>query len=375
MSVTDYQVCIVGCHGIPANYGGFETFAEQFSLHLAQRGWKVSVYCQQNGTGRIQTELFNDIELVHIPVQTGGALGTIVFDLKSTFHVLQRKGKILVLTLGYNTALFSLPYRIRRIPNIINMDGLEWKRAKWGLIEKAWLYLNERVGCLIANHLIADHPEIKKHLSKNCSKSKITTAPYTAKIIQRSESSLIEKYNLQADGYILVIARPEPENSILEIVNAFSLEQRNCKLVILGKYNRQIPYHRKVQDVTNKDVCFLGAIYDQEIVGALRFFARFYIHGHTVGGTNPSLVEALAAGSAVIAHDNIFNRWVAGGAACYFSDTVSCAEQIKRLLTDDAYLQQLKENSRTQMNTHFDREFILNTHEKIIRDVIENQKN
>ena len=132
-----------------------------------------------------------------------------------------------------------------------------------------------------------------------------------------------------------VIARPEPENSVLEIVQAFSAERRDVKMVVLGKFDvRASRYHAQVREAAGADVLFPGAIYDPVVVRSLRAHAMFHVHGHTVGGTNPSLVEAMGAGNAVLAHDNPFNRWVAQKSAIYFRGVEDCRQRIDQLLAN-----------------------------------------
>ena len=312
------QIQILGIRGIPAEHGGFETFAEQFSLYLVKNGWQVTVYCQINNTGPITQDFWQGIKRVNIPVPSPGAKGTIIFDWISTR--LAASKKIPVLLLGYNTAVFSIFYRLKNIPNIINMDGIEWRRAKYNTLARAWLLLNEKLGAMLGNHLIADHPEIKNHLAHFSSPSKITTIPYGATLLKSADASFLEHFSLEPGRYAILVARPEPENSILDIVKAYSIEKRGIPLIILGDFkpddNR---FHNMVMDAANKEILFPGAIYDQPAVQALRYYARYYIHGHRVGGTNPSLVEALGAGSAVLAHGNRFNRWVTGNQQIYFS--------------------------------------------------------
>ena len=132
---------------MPAAHGGFETFAEHLALHLVQRGWRVTVYCQEEGSGPAVQDEWQGVQRVRIPVAQAGPRGTIVFDWKATLHA-AAAGE-LCLTLGYNTALFCAVLRLRGVPNVINMDGIEWSRAKWGPVAKAWLWLNDWAGCLL----------------------------------------------------------------------------------------------------------------------------------------------------------------------------------------------------------------------------------
>lgn len=356
---------ILGVRGVPARHGGFESFAERLSLFLVESGWDVTVYCQEAGKGAVSESLWRGIRRVHIPVQRGGAAGTIVFDWRATCHALSQDG--LFLTLGYNTAIFNLLQRLKGQTNIINMDGIEWRRDKWGLLAKSWFWLNERAGCWIGNHLVADHPRIREHLASRVSVEKITMIPYGAEKVSDADASLLVPFGVEPDRFSVVIARPEPENSFLEMVRAFSRERRDHKLVVLGNFRSDSnPYHRQVMAAASDEVIFPGAIYDAPVVQALRFYSRFYLHGHRVGGTNPSLVEAMGAGCAVIAHDNPFNRWVAGVDAAYFVDEPACAELLENLLTDNAAIARMKAASSARFAERFTWDQVLREYEDLL---------
>lgn len=342
---------ILGTRGIPASHGGFETFAEYLSLYLVKKGWRVVVYCQEDGKGPIFSDNWNGVERIRIPISYEGARGTIIFDLKSTVDASRYSD--LCLTLGYNTAIFCLIFRFKKIFNVINMDGLEWKRDKWRFHERVWLWLNERLGCWFGNHLIADHPEIKNHLETRVNSEKITMIPYGSEEILQAKVDSVISLGLTPGNYLTVIARPEPENSIIEIVRGFSKKNRGCKLVVLGNYNESNLYHRSVKAAASAEVIFTGAIYDKEVVQALRFHSLAYIHGHQVGGTNPSLVEALGARNAVIAHDNKFNRWVAGTSALYFSDELDFDRCISILINDKNLVEKMRNESKSRFVEDF----------------------
>ncbi|MBI5557986.1 MAG: DUF1972 domain-containing protein [Deltaproteobacteria bacterium] len=365
------QIAILGTRGIPAKHGGFETFAEHFALYLVDKGWEVSIYCQDEENGDIFEDSWRGVHRVHIPVSQAGAKGTVVFDWKSTWHATARKRP--VLTLGYNTAIFCMLYRFHGIYNIINMDGIEWRRAKWSLPERVWLYMNEKLGAWLGNHLIADHPEIKKHLIQFVGERKVTVIPYAADILDAADEGLLAAHGLQKNGYAIIIARPEPENSILEVVAAFSRKKRHMHLAVLGNFSPETnEYHKKVIEAAGDEVKFLGAIYDQAVVQSLRFFARLYIHGHTVGGTNPSLVEALGARSAVLAQNNKFNRWVAGEKARYFLTEDDCARELDTILNDDALIAEMKDFSHQQITTRFTWDKVHKAYEQLLIEAMRN---
>lgn len=358
-------VRILGTHGVPAAYGGFETAAENIALFLVKQGWRVVVYCQIKGKEDISEDTWNGIERVRIPINTPGWKGTSKFDWISINHACQFRD--LCLTFGYNTAVFNIRQRLKGIPNVINMDGIEWSRARWGFVRQAILYINERIGCLAGNHLIADHPEIEKYLMTRAPKSKITTITYGADPLPEAPEDPVRQFGLEPGKYFNLIARPIPENSILEMVQGFSMKSRGYKLAILGKFEPETDdYHCQVIEAASDEVVFLGAIYDKSTVQALRYHSLAYVHGHTVGGTNPSLVEAMAAGNPVIAHDNRYNRWVARDAAAYFDSADSFSDCIDKLLSSSSHLEAMKAASKQRFFEEFTWDYVASQYEQLL---------
>jgi glycosyltransferase involved in cell wall biosynthesis len=358
------KVSIVGTRGVPARHGGFETFAEHLSLYLVARGHEAVVYCQGPADEPFYEDEWCGVKRVHIPA-ADGPRGTITFDLQSVWHSASTDG--VILTLGYNTAIFSLFYRLKNVPHVMNMDGIEWKRDKWSPAQRAWLWANEFLGAQLANHLIADHPEIKNHLSRHTRQEKITVIPYGEETLSSVSQTGPDSLGLKAGRYFLVIARPEPENSILEIVRAYSSKARSIPLVILGKYEPEAhDFHKQVLAAAGTGVMFPGAIYDRDVVSSLRYHAAAYIHGHRVGGTNPSLVESMAAGSAVIAHDNRFSRWVAGPDARYFTDAASLEKIFDDVVSDPSALSSMRTGIRQRQAEFFEKYDVLGRYEALL---------
>lgn len=356
---------ILGTRGIPAAHGGFETFAEYLALYLVDKGWRVVVYCQEDGEGPTFYDTWQGVERVRIPVKADGPKGTIIFDWKATWHAAQYKD--LCLTLGYNTAIFCALLRLKGVPNLINMDGIEWSRAKWSGLAKAWFWLNDWMGCWLGNHLIADHPEIKRHLETRVKSDKITMIPYGADAVSEPDYSPILAMGLTPGNYLTVIARAEPENSLLEIVQGFSSKTRGYKLVVLGNYSQQNAYHQAVKAAASSEVLFPGAIYDKTVVQALRYYGSAYIHGHQVGGTNPSLVEALGAGNAIIAHDNRFNYWVAGEGASFFSGAKQFSDLLDNIMSDADRLSAMRTASLNRFQSMFTWSRVLEQYEHVLQ--------
>jgi len=357
-------VRILGTHGVPAAYGGFETAAENIALVLRDRGWRVVVYCQEQGSGPIRYDEWNGIERVTISVPREGWLGTSQFDLLSIKHAARYRD--VCLTLGYNTAIFNLLQRIKGIPNVINMDGIEWSRSRWGLFRQSILWTNERIACWVGNELIADHPEIHDYLLTRAKASKITMITYGAHAITEAPTEPVTDRGLEPGRYLTLICRPIPENNLLELVQGFSRSERGVKLAILGNYDPDDQYHRLVLNAASDEVVFLGAVFDNAVVQSLRLHSLGYLHGHTVGGTNPSLVEAMAVGNPIIAHDNPYNRWVAQDAALYFADTADADAQITELLENSALRNSLSAASRRRHAEEFTWEHVAGQYESLL---------
>ncbi len=330
---TPGKVAILGTRGIPAAYGGFESFAERFALHLVERGWDVSVYCQVEHPAPLY-EMWRGVELISLQTKNTGAAQTAVFDLRATLHSLGRPH--LPLVLGYNTAILSVLYKLAGRSAIMNMDGIEWQRTRWSPGVRNWLRANEWLGCHLHDHLIADHEEIKKHLEQTVRGDKITVIPYGAEPVVGARADILEPLGLKPGEFAVTIARMVPENSVLEAVRGWTRAGFTMPLVVLGNHTADDEFCREVVATAGSNVRFLGAIYDKDVVQSLRYFSRFHIHGHRVGGTNPSLVEALAAGSPILAHDNRFNRGVAQGAGLYFNDEDQLIEAAKAFIEMDS---------------------------------------
>lgn len=225
------------------------------------------------------------------------------------------------------------------------MDGIEWKRQKWGLIAKTWFYLNELAGLWLGNHLVADHPGIKQHLQRAVNPNKITMIPYGADRVAKGSEGPLGRYGLKSGQYGILIARPEPENSILEVVQAYSQKFRGMPLVVLGNYKDDHAYQASVKTAASDEVLFVGAIYDKQIVQALRAHCRFYVHGHQVGGPTPlwlrrsvpeirclPMIILLTSGSRLRV-PSILAMWQV------------IANQLDRLLSDDQLILSLQENA------------------------------
>lgn len=358
---------IMGTRGVPAAHSGYEYFAAALAPYLVSRGWGVNVYCQDDEGEDGWEDDWNGVRRIHFVPRTKGTLGTMEFDAKCVKDVLKRPGIDLVL--GYNTAAFNIVQRLVGRKVAMNMDGIEWQRGKWSFPAKAWFYLNELIGGNIVNMPIADHPEMERHLRPRTLRP-ITMIPYGADAVTDAPTEPLARFGVEPGRYFVKIGRTVPENSILEIIRAFSRSRRDAKLVVLGNFLPDNPYHVACREAASDEVIFPGAIFDHAIVKPLRFHARAYFHGHTVGGTNPSLCEALGAGNAVIAHGNRFNRWVAGEGQLYFENEDQCDAAIRELLSSDTRVEQARLAARARHAEAFTWPIILSAYEEALSGLI-----
>lgn len=359
-------ISIIGTRGIPAQHGGFETFAERLALHLRDRGWRVTVYCQvDEGSSAPIIDQWEGIRRVTFAAGSG-AIGTMAFDWKCVMHARRERGVKLVL--GYNTAVFSALLRFSQDAVLTNMDGIEWKRAKWPWHGRIWLYFNEWIGALTSTKLIADHPEIERHLRRRRSKDDIVMIPYGADPIVEASEGPVRDLGLTPGKYLISIGRMEPENNILPMVEAYSRRPREIQMVCLGKLEPATnAYHAEIISAGSDRVKFPGAIYSPEIIKSLRFHAAAYCHGHSVGGTNPSLVEALGAGNPVIAHGNKYNRWVCGSDQLFFGGSDDFERIIDRIESEPEVLVSASVGARKRHSEVFKWLPVLEQYEEICR--------
>lgn len=309
------KVAILGARGIPAQYGGFETFAEQLAIRLVERGHDVTVFCEG---AQCTSEKYKGVDLRFVRVRDLGPLTTVIYD--ATCLWIARSAFDVIYMLGYgSSALCWLP-RIWGRQVWINMDGLEWARAKWNSIARLYLRLAETIAMTTPNRIIADAAAIKANLqSRHRKLPPCDVIPYGCEIVTSADSDQLRLFGLNPGSYFLVVCRFEPENHIKEIIEGFLGSDTRAKLVLVGDHTQKSSYVQSLGKYASDRLLFTGPVYDHSKIQALRYFCRAYLHGHSVGGTNPSLLEAMGCGNVVIANDNLFNREVIGDSALFFS--------------------------------------------------------
>ena len=349
------SLAILGTRGIPARYGGFETFADEVSTRLVRNGVSVVVFCENDDPAAPKPATYRGVDLVYVPVPRLGPLSTIVHDLRCLWRA--RSAYDVVYMLGYGAALFCWLPRLFGTEVWINMDGIEWRRTKYGRLGRLWLRLMEATAVRTPSRIVADADAVEASLRRRHRRLlPCSVIPYGAPArVDEPEEAPVRALGLQPGRYHLVVCRFEPENHVREIIEGYTASRSQRPLVVLGTARADTPYVRELRRLAAADerVIMIPPIYDAERLTALRYHACTYLHGHSVGGTNPSLVEALGCGNAVIAHDNAFNREVAGRGALYFTEAADVPGLVERLEADDQLRQQLGRDARQQQQERY----------------------
>jgi len=358
---------ILGTRGIPARYGGFETFAEELGSRLVAGGVNVTVFCEATSTNRPKT--YRGMSLTYVWSPKLGPLSTIVFDILCLIRA--RKDFEIVYMLGYSASFFCFFPRIFGSTVWINMDGVEWQRSKWSWVGRTYIRLAAQFAMWSANRIIADAVAIA-HVLKGTFRRvpQCTVIAYGASIPTQANGidQVLTKWSLKRYQYYLVVCRLEPENHVREIISGYVNSKSSHELVIVGDHTRVAEYVKNlVRSNASNRVRFLGTIYDQPQLQIVREHAFAYFHGHSVGGTNPSLLEAMACGNAIVAHDNPFNREVAGDAALFFRDAKAIPEYCKSLESDESQRLTLGQLALARVVQHYSWERITAQYLELIR--------
>lgn len=320
------KIGILGTRGIPNAYGGFEQFAQFLAEGLVNKGHTLYVY--NSHLHPYKKNKWKGINIIHCKdyehkINTAGQF---LYDLNCIRDSRKRNFDIL-LQLGYTSN--SIWYKMwpKKAINIINMDGLEWKRTKYNNPTKRFLKKAESWAAKYGNILIADSIGIQKYLKEKYNKESIYI-PYGANIFRNPEINVLSEWNLEPFSYYLLIARMEPENNIKMIIDGYKLSGSKFPLVIVGNTNNKYGIYLKEYS-NGQNIKFTEGIYDQKKVDNLRYYSSLYFHGHSVGGTNPSLLEAMACSCPIAAHENIFNKNILSNDAYYFQSALDISNILK----------------------------------------------
>ena len=318
------RIAILGTRGIPARYGGFETFAEELSTRLAKRGHHVTVYCRERPT----EPAYRGVALAYLPTIRHKYFDTIAHTFSSTLHLLFHRHDAALYCNGAN-AIFTFLPRLAGIPAALNVDGLERQRKKWNRIAKAWYLVSERLSTFCPNVMITDAQGIADYYLQRYGKHS-EFIPYGAEVGKVESCDVLNRLGLEPDRYFLYVSRMEPENNALLVRETFERVDTPCRLALIGDAPYSHDYIQRVGATNDPRILMPGAIYGpgyQE----LQSHSFAYIHATEVGGTHPALIEAMGRGAVVLFLNTPENAEVAGEAGIAFTHD-NLAEKLRLVL-------------------------------------------
>lgn len=368
------KIAFVSTRGIPNNYGGFEQFAEYISVGLAERGHEVTVYSPHYHPYKLDEYKCVRIKHIYSPEQwMGGSVGSFFYDYSCLKDALKNEDFDIIYEAGY-TSIIPAYIRfnvkdIRRPLFTTNMDGLEYKRTKFNPLVRKFVFWEEKMAVKHSHFLIADNMGIHDYYKEKYGRESKFLA-YGANIYDDYDISLLKEWGLTPNEYYLLVARIEPENNLYMAIEGYkgSKEYGRRPLIIVGKTNT--PYGKLLVKKYGDDqhVKFVGGIYDFKKLNSVRHFSFAYFHGHSVGGTNPSLLEAMASDCFILAHDNIFNRSVLGENAIYYPSTEKVTDTLNNIdFWAIAYKNQFVKNNIDIIRNEYSWEKLVDDHEQYFK--------
>lgn len=318
-----YDVAIVGTVGLPASYGGFETLAEQLVRNLSHR-YQMLVFCsgKRYPSKQNRPDKYDGANLDYLELDANG-WQSVPYDIVSLLRGARRSRSLLVLGVSGGLMLPIIRLFWPKVHIATNVDGIEWKRQKWGWIARTFLHVSEWSAVRFSHDVVADNQGICDHINENYGRAAHLIAyggDNTASVVPDQTMQPVDT-NFEPHSYYFAVCRIEPENNLTSILEAFA-QTPNARLVVVGNWDSSI-FARNLREKfsNNSNIEMRDPIYDQVRLGHLRTNAKAYVHGHSAGGTNPSLVEAMYANMAILAFDVVYNRYTTENLAIYWLDT------------------------------------------------------
>lgn len=374
------KIAFISTRGIPNNYGGFEQFAEYISVGLAKRGHEVVVYSPHFHPYKENTYKGVRIKHIYSPEPwMGSSVGSFFYDFASLKDALKKEQFDIIYEAGYTSIVPAyIWFNVRKIKYPIfttNMDGLEYKRTKFNKWVQKFIFWEEKMTVKHSHYLIADNMGIHDYYKEKYGKESKFLA-YGADIHDNYNEEFLKEFDLKANNYYLLIARLEPENNIIMAIEGYLASKENGKrpLIIVGKTNTPHGKELVTKYGNEKSIRFVGGIYDFDKLNSIRHFSYAYFHGHSVGGTNPSLLEAMASDCFILANDNIFNKAVLGENALYYPDHNAVTELLNNI--ESLALKHKKsfiEKNLEIIRKEYSWEKLIDEHEKYFLELLKNK--
>jgi glycosyltransferase involved in cell wall biosynthesis len=360
------RLAILGTRGVPARYGGFETFAEELGARLAARGHEVTVYGRDRWVPASCRE-YRGMRVVRLPAPASKHFETVVHTLFSVGHALSRTADIWYVCNSANALAAGL-LRLYGRTVVLNVDGLEWRRAKWGPAAKTYARASARLAATLPIHVVTDARSIQRHYQRSYGRA-THYFPYGTDVGEVADDGTLARTGLASRGYVLYVSRLEPENNAHLVVDAYRSVRSDLPLVMVGDAPHAREYIERVRRAADGRVRFVGAQYGAAY-HVLRSHAAAYVQSTEVGGTHPALVEAMGAGNAIVANDVPEHREVLGDAGLYFRGRDEMAATLQRVLDDPDLAGDLRSRSRARAAERFAWDAVTDAYEAWFRELV-----
>ncbi|MBA3656008.1 MAG: DUF1972 domain-containing protein [Gemmatimonadaceae bacterium] len=340
------RIGMLGLYGMPMpelHFTGFETAFGEIAPRLVEKGHEVTIYCRRAHFPRhLRRPVWKGVRLVYVPAPGGKNFSGILATFFSAIHALVVGRYQLFFFVNVGMGHHAALCRFFGKKVVMNVDGIDWKRAKWGRLARAYFLSAAHSAIRFCNALITDAEVMRKFYVTEFGKETSMIA-YGAYVETSTNPSLIEQFGVAPDGYYLIASRLIPENHADLILEGFLQSGTKRKLVIAGGANYDSPFHRRLNSLATDAVVFTGHIHDQNVIKELHCNCFAYLHGHSVGGTNPSLLKAMGYGNCIAALDTPFNREVLADTGVFFTrDAADVARRLKEFEEDPALVGRLR---------------------------------
>ena len=364
------RIAFIGTRGVPARYGGFETCAEELGRRLADRGHVVRVYCRRSPF-KPQLSSYLGMSLLYLPAIKLRSLETLSHVFTALLHALFKKNDVILVFNYANSPLLALPAWLGK-KIVLHMDGMEWARQKWAGLGHRYFALVEKLAVRLPIPLISDAEAIQAYYRRRYGRE-TRYISYGAPLLTARTPDLLRLFGLKSREYFLQMARFEPENNIHLTLRAFQQLETDKRLVLIGGNAYRSPYAESLASIQDPRVCFLGFCYDPDVLRELLCHSYAYIHGNEAGGTNPGLLQAMAAGSFIIARDVVYNREVAGEAARYFPKNASgLLAEMRWTIDHPDELIKGREQARDIIRSRYDWDRVADEYEALFHRLLRN---
>jgi len=363
------KIAVLGTRGIPAAYSGFETCVEQVSSRLVEKGHEVIVYCRTKHVLTKSKTYYKGIRLVNLPTISNKYLDTFFHTFISVLHVVIKSNVNTILMFGVGNAIFCFPLRIFKKKVIINVDGLDWKRKKWGTFARWYLKISERWAGLFANEVITDSNVIKQYYLNRYNKRTHMIA-YGAYTEKSEKQNFLVKLGLKTNGYILFVGRLVPENCAHHLIKAYNLLNTKLKLVVVGGSSYSSRYVHYLKSKANPNTLFTDYVFGEDYRQIVSN-AYIFVESSEVGGTHPALLEAMGMGNCVIVNDIPPNLETIGNAGLSYKgnkEHLDLAEKLNNLIENPDIVKNYRKLAVERIKKFYSWELVADKYEKLINE-------